>query len=981
MNKTSLPSPTNPSPLQSKSEKQHDRDGMMIPAALLRLSHLLTTMFVGVRGVVWAGGLSAAIYAIMVMGFPMYRWWFHPDDTLSSIAERSSWTRFFLHLGPSTLFPFWLGFLSTISIVALFALQMFALSAAYKIPSLRQARKLLIGFPILFILILIWLQPMTSSDLYGYLARAYLIADLHRNPLISLATMLPGGYLVPHARPPAPYGPVWLLLMGGVGYTAGEHLFIAMMLDKLLTSIATIASIIMVAWLAEQTLPGQRLAPIILMGWSPLLLFEAIGNGHNDIVMMAFVLASLVSIQARKPLLAFPLLALGVLIKYSVGALVPAWSIFLLLRFAWKGSGGIWPKEIRSTRVLQTMRNLLLYWRQQIDWRVIGQIFGLGGLISIGIAIAAYAPFWAGLKSFTGLGQQLGATYFFISPIQFVFYGVQAIAPQLPAASTGSALRFIFYGVFAIYALSQAVAILQHGPQVRLVHLIHAAGNTILAILLLITFWYQPWYIVWLVPLAALVPIPALRRNMTLLALGGMLTYPVQHFAFFYTQPSARDAVVQFTMTLVAFGFLLFFHQGFSLRKLLTERYQRMSHILEQHPALIYRMMLALVLISAVLLRLVNLGSPPSLSTLSHSVTASLLDASGFTLFFSAGQSIAVLVFGQSAFALLLPAALIGTLSVWMLYLLASQIFIDLPAQRHRVIGIIVAILVATSQWFVVLARLGTHVTILPTLIALASIGYWRIVVHPSQLAYQRWLWIALSAISLGAIVDLEAPLLPIVAITASIIGGRFIQSHRKQGFVFVGAFIVSAIPTMIALVRFGWTIIDPQKYSPLALTFWIRGWHNVGTLLHITVTQDYSTASPIAGSVTAVPWLLLPFSIVGGIWLMMQWRSPFARLIAYLFFAPFIAIFVSPVSMSIIAVAAILPVVCLLPAIGLELLVNALSVLLTISREVRASGVLSDEGVVQVALLLFVILMTVSAFVWFFAQTVPGPTHLISPV
>src|SRR4029077_3888067 len=73
-----------------------------------------------------------------------------------------------------------------------------------------------------------------------------------------------------------------------------------------------------------------RLRIVVLFAWSPLLIFEAIGNGHNDIVMMACVLAAFCLMLRGRAQLAFALLVLGALIKYVSAVFVPLWLVYEL---------------------------------------------------------------------------------------------------------------------------------------------------------------------------------------------------------------------------------------------------------------------------------------------------------------------------------------------------------------------------------------------------------------------------------------------------------------------------------------------------------------------------------------------------------------------------------------------------------------------------------------------------------------------------
>ena len=61
----------------------------------------------------------------------------------------------------------------------------------------------------------------------------------------------------------------------------------------------------LVNYLAGELYPARRLRIVVLFGWSPLLLFESVGNGHNDIVMMVFVLGALLLMAHRYARTAF----------------------------------------------------------------------------------------------------------------------------------------------------------------------------------------------------------------------------------------------------------------------------------------------------------------------------------------------------------------------------------------------------------------------------------------------------------------------------------------------------------------------------------------------------------------------------------------------------------------------------------------------------------------------------------------------------
>src|SRR5260370_10052195 len=85
-------------------------------------------------------------------------------------------------------------------------------------------------------------------------------------------------------------------------------------------------------------------------------------------------------------------------------------------------------------------------------------------LIGIGLTAACYAPFWDGLNTFTGLGQQLRPLYYNSSIIGFVTGPFVLIVPTAHQASVDKTVRLIFYAIFAIYAYLQTQRLWVLGP-------------------------------------------------------------------------------------------------------------------------------------------------------------------------------------------------------------------------------------------------------------------------------------------------------------------------------------------------------------------------------------------------------------------------------------------------------------------------------------------------------------------------------------
>jgi len=638
----------------------------------------------------------------------------------------------------------------------------------------RRVRWAALGFPMLFSAIMIWMQPVTTTDLYGYVARGYLYAHLGQNPLVTAAYQLPGGLSVD--RPPAPYGPLWIMITWVVSKLSGENLLANMLVFKLIGAVGVALSLLLVDRLAKRFYPDRRLRVDVLFGWSPLLIFEAVGNGHNDIIMMLCVLVAIALMLRGRAQLAFAFIVIGALIKYVSAVLAPLWLVYELrhlvreraekrLRVVGQAnptisSGAHTPPigvrgapdrladspaeaigdgadETTSEGFADAARRIArdtVRAAGEIDRKAALKLIGGATVIGGALTIICYAPFWVGLHTFTGLGAQLRPLYYNDSLAAFVSGPLQLLVPTSKLAALDKTVRLVFYSLLAIYVAIQTHQLWTLGPRADLRDFITASAKVIFAALVLITFWFQPWYVVWLLPLAPLAREPFVRRQATIFAAGALLTYAIG--AYLLVDEAATtlgQLTVQFFEILVTFGPLLLLRTapsegGWGRR---VRRYLGLlGEGVNQRPLFWERVMLGMVLIVAVLLRLLGLGAltaqlptdasqVDALKAVSADLRLFLTDPQGLHGPFVAAQGLLVRILGPTPLAALLPSAVIGALTVVAIYLLAVEIMRQERLPGQRVVGILAALLAATSQWHISLSRSGMEVVLLPLLMCL----------------------------------------------------------------------------------------------------------------------------------------------------------------------------------------------------------------------------------------------------------------------
>src|SRR5450631_614485 len=247
----------------------------------------------------------------------------------------------------------------------------FLYALGYRLVARGSARLALVfGFGACFTFILVWAYPATAVDVFGYVAHGRLLALHHVNPFIIEPDLFPYDPIIPYlAFPdePSQYGPVWVLLNGALATLARGDLLAEVLLYKGVAALAHLAGAGLVFGIARRlgaALPMARASAYLYL-WNPMLLWEMIGNAHNDGVMMLLGLGAAWLFVARKDLLVLPAIAAGALVKVPVVLMAPVMFV------------GLWHRA--RARALE------------------------GALLAVALAAAVYRPFWEGPDTLTAL--------------------------------------------------------------------------------------------------------------------------------------------------------------------------------------------------------------------------------------------------------------------------------------------------------------------------------------------------------------------------------------------------------------------------------------------------------------------------------------------------------------------------------------------------------------------------------------------------
>ncbi|MGH2543931.1 MAG: hypothetical protein ACRDIB_14105, partial [Ardenticatenaceae bacterium] len=353
------------------------------------------------------------------------------------------------------------------------------------------------------LLLLVGLYPLGASDIFDYIFFGRAVTIHGANPYYVRPDDIPYDPLLPYVgwrRATTAYGPLWTLLSAALGQVAlwlGDSLLVQVLLYKLTAVVGSAACALLIAVLLKRAAPGPKGRPallgVYLWSWNPLQLFVTAGNGHNDAVMMAPVLLALwLAVRRRWTSAGLAMLA-GALIKFIPVLLVPLLGVVALRQL----------QAAARRRFIATTA---------------------GG--SAALLLAAFAPFWergdmlALARRASLFTTSLPAWVWSLSPTYWESDEVQAWAARGALLLLGGAVWLASLFVWR---------------QPTVLNLVRASTALLLFYLLAAVLWFQPWYAIWPLALAALLPDGALRRASLLLTY--FATWKAPLFEYFLATP------------------------------------------------------------------------------------------------------------------------------------------------------------------------------------------------------------------------------------------------------------------------------------------------------------------------------------------------------------------------------------------------------------------------------------------------------------
>ncbi len=393
----------------------------------------------------------------------------------------------------------YLGFVGGMAL--LFALYILALRESRHL-SPRQALPAVFGCGTALATAMACMYPVTAVDVFTYAVRSRLVTTYSANPMVALfknhrhdpwMRFAHGQW----AAAPSPYGPIWNLIAAPITRFAGDRMLVALVGFKLLSLVCLLVGGWAIARCCAESKTVSPTTGALFYLWNPLVLWEGVGNAHNDVVVTVPLLLALLAWHKRRDHLVIPLLVVAALIKYVPVLLIPLAAIAL--------------------------------WRRAESWYARWSLIGWSvGLSLLALNIALY-PFYD-LKSIaTSIAAQ--SRIFRMSPAAMAF---ELLIRHYPSSVVGRRIRTGGEALVAATLTGLVIALWQ-----RRLGLARASFEICFVFLFVATWYFNGWYLIWPIALAALLPLGWPAWRIIAWSAGAMATYALSiwlqawwHFGF-----------------------------------------------------------------------------------------------------------------------------------------------------------------------------------------------------------------------------------------------------------------------------------------------------------------------------------------------------------------------------------------------------------------------------------------------------------------
>jgi alpha-1,6-mannosyltransferase len=208
-------------------------------------------------------------------------------------------------------------------LIAVLALMFVSYALAIRAVDQLSARAVLIGVAALNAVVLL-APPLLSTDIFSYMAYGRIGALYGANPYLHGPTAIALDPLYPFVAArwvstPTAYGPL---------FTAISYLLAPLNIARSVIAYKTIAAIsslviVVVVWNAARLRGLNPVKAVALVGLNPVIVIYGVGGGHNDLLMLAILLTGVYVLLRQKERTSGALIVAATAVKLTAGLLLP----------------------------------------------------------------------------------------------------------------------------------------------------------------------------------------------------------------------------------------------------------------------------------------------------------------------------------------------------------------------------------------------------------------------------------------------------------------------------------------------------------------------------------------------------------------------------------------------------------------------------------------------------------------------------------
>jgi hypothetical protein len=213
--------------------------------------------------------------------------------------------------------------LGLFALIALFTLMFFSYALALRSVERLSGRAVLMTIAALNALVLL-APPLISTDMFSYVAYGRMVATYGANPYVLGPSAIALDPLYPFigaqwVSTPTAYGPLFTALSYPLA-----HLDLAANVIAY-KAIAAISSLVIVGgvWNAARLRGLDPVKAVALVGLNPVLVVYGVGGGHNDLLMLALLVAGVYVLLGHRPRTSGALLVAATAVKLTAAVVLP----------------------------------------------------------------------------------------------------------------------------------------------------------------------------------------------------------------------------------------------------------------------------------------------------------------------------------------------------------------------------------------------------------------------------------------------------------------------------------------------------------------------------------------------------------------------------------------------------------------------------------------------------------------------------------